>query len=626
MSISSRINEMSSHIEQAYDELQGLGADLTNVNKNIENISMVLDDIYDSMPQVSGEGTSLTLDDTRVGKIKSTLKGNTSQDGTPTPNSPIPVNVVSGDNEINVVGKNLLDSKNLSSATYSGISFTPVYENGLLQYINVNGTATNDASYSAISSGKTPYANRTPIISNVTHYCSGCPSNGSTSTYSISYYYYNDTNTYLGGVTDTGNGATINNANAYYVASYITIKSGTTMNNVKFYPMVSTLSDNVYDPYNADIYNVDLPVENLFDLSNPQSLSSADITATYDTTKNEIILNGTSSGIAYIAFNINTIANGSVISFGGKVDTPNSNIKIQPANGGNSVGSACTFSSKLSKLENETLSNSINRVYIIVSSGVTLNNYVIKPSLMLGSKLKGFTSYGTTPIELCKIGNYQDYFYKDSGKWYLHKEIGKVVLNGTQSINLQSINSYNIANFIITFARDYYDTSKFFNMLSNRFTKQTTSIASTQTEGFSPSLNSIDHILGVFLRINSSTASTTTAMNTWLSNNNTLLYYIEETPIVTEITYQPLIDQLNLLEKAISYEGQTNILQVNNDLPFIISASALKEWQESTSLNNTLSMVNPLSLENTLNTQENDTQPIEVDNIEPLEEEENEES
>ena len=89
-----------------------------------------------------------------------------------------------------------------------------------------------------------------------------------------------------------------------------------------------------------------------------------------------------------------------------------------------------------------------------------------------------------------------------------------------------------------------------------------------------------------------------------------------------------LIDQLNLLEKAMSKNGQTNISQVNNDLPFIISASALKEWQESTSLNSTLSMVNPLSLGNTLNTQEieNNIQPIEVDNIEPLEEEENEES
>ena len=87
-----------------------------------------------------------------------------------------------------------------------------------------------------------------------------------------------------------------------------------------------------------------------------------------------------------------------------------------------------------------------------------------------------------------------------------------------------------------------------------------------------------------------------------------------------------LIDQLNLLEKAMSKDGQTNISQVNNDLPFIISASALKEWQENTSLNSTLSMVNPLSLGNTLNTQENNIQPIEVDNIEPLEEEENEES
>ena len=39
-----------------------------------------------------------------------------------------------------------------------------------------------------------------------------------------------------------------------------------------------------------------------------------------------------------------------------------------------------------------------------------------------------------------------------------------------------------------------------------------------------------------------------------------------------------LIDQLNELEKAQSKENQTNISQVNNDLPFIISASALKEW------------------------------------------------
>jgi hypothetical protein len=38
------------------------------------------------------------------------LKGNTSQNGTPTPSSPIGVNVVSGDNTIDIYGKNLLGS------------------------------------------------------------------------------------------------------------------------------------------------------------------------------------------------------------------------------------------------------------------------------------------------------------------------------------------------------------------------------------------------------------------------------------------------------------------------------------------------------------------------------------
>ena len=36
-------------------------------------------------------------------------------------------------------------------------------------------------------------------------------------------------------------------------------------------------------------------------------------------------------------------------------------------------------------------------------------------------------------IELCKIGDYQDSIVKDNGKWYLNKQIGKVVLNGSES-------------------------------------------------------------------------------------------------------------------------------------------------------------------------------------------------
>lgn len=57
-------------------------------------------------------GTSLSINNTKKGKMKVNLLGNTSQTGTPTPDSPIPVNVVSGDNTIVSTGKNLFDKDN----------------------------------------------------------------------------------------------------------------------------------------------------------------------------------------------------------------------------------------------------------------------------------------------------------------------------------------------------------------------------------------------------------------------------------------------------------------------------------------------------------------------------------
>ena len=45
-------------------------------------------------------------------------------------------------------------------------------------------------------------------------------------------------------------------------------------------------------------------------------------------------------------------------------------------------------------------------------------------------------------IELCKIGTYQDKFKYEKGKWYLHKEIGKVVLDGSESwVSLSVLNT-----------------------------------------------------------------------------------------------------------------------------------------------------------------------------------------
>lgn len=54
-------------------------------------------------------------------------------------------------------------------------------------------------------------------------------------------------------------------------------------------------------------------------------------------------------------------------------------------------------------------------------------------------------------------------------------------------------------------------------------------------------------------------------------------YIVRADTTQTEITDTTLINQLEALKEAQSYSGQTNILQVNNDAPFIITAKALMD-------------------------------------------------
>lgn len=624
MSITSRINEMSSHIEQAYDELQGLGADLTNVNKNIENISMVLDDIYDSMPQVSGEGTSLTLDDTRVGKIKSTLKGNTSQTGTPTPSSPIPINVVSGDNKVLINSKNVFNLSDKSQTTHSN-GLTYKVENNV---ITVSGTNTSSSSYSLIS-----------WTDNATeNYYNDLFQKGETFTLSANnniagvYFQFNyykegsSSQSKLANLDNLGSKITFTIPNDFSKVGSIFIGiygTATTINGDFSFQLEKGNDKTIFEPYQeGNTYNIDLPVENLLPISSLASTTSNGITFT-NNNDGTYTLNGTATAEAtFYIFGGNTeIKANSKLTFSCKELIEGTRI-FWYDNWAIISGAEQRIGSGK---PNYTTTNEITtisqlRVNISVVSGTTVNNLTIKPMLEKGSKANSYTPHGTTPIELCKIGNYQDYFYKDSDKWYLHKEIGKVVLNGSENWNKST-----------SYPGNYYCQSTVpyaiafnvncFNNLTNIFWDSLTQLSNGDNgimlEGGGTN-KTIDFKM--------SSISTLADFKTFLGNNNLLLYYILATPTNTEITYQPLINQLNELEKAMSKDGQTNISQVNNDLPFIISASALKEWQESNSLNSTLSMVNPLSLGNTLNTQENNTQPIEVDNIEPLEEEENEES
>ena len=220
----------------------------------------------------------------------------------------------------------------------------------------------------------------------------------------------------------------------------------------------------------------------------------------------------------------------------------------------------------------------INYVRILVYNGQTINK-VFKPMLEKSSTATTYTPYTsqTYPInlgniELCKIGDYKDRIYKFNDKWYIEKKIGKVVLEGATSENWAQNSSQTQTN------TNYFSSNVIDNLLksgekngvSNYFTV-VNELWNIDIQGIQFSTSSSN----IRLRINKTIASDLSTFKTWLSNNNTTVYYILSTPTITEITDTVLIEQLENLQKAYSYDTQTNISQTNTDMPFIIDVEAL---------------------------------------------------
>ena len=165
-------------------------------------------------------------------------------------------------------------------------------------------------------------------------------------------------------------------------------------------------------------------------------------------------------------------------------------------------------------------------------------------------------------IELCKIGDYQDYIYKNNGKWYKHKVINKYICTGeenwTYSIYWSKTNTnvfYANVNNDINFPDWDSNTS-----ICNYFiTYSRNDMFSLDDNGFC--FSGTVGITGASftIRINKAIATDLATFKSWLSTHNTILYYVLATPTDTEITDTTLISQLEEISKTLSYEGQTNI-------------------------------------------------------------------
>lgn len=156
-------------------------------------------------------------------------------------------------------------------------------------------------------------------------------------------------------------------------------------------------------------------------------------------------------------------------------------------------------------------------------------------------------------IELCKIGDVQDYFYKENSKWYLYKAISKVILDENTGITTATTDSFKVPYNISNMIKPPISNSVALNCFCNYLHSIVWNISWSELKGF------ISMNINNDLRIRIDENMTLAELNTWLVEHNLILYFILATPTTTEITDTTLINQLEAISQAISYEEQTNI-------------------------------------------------------------------
>lgn len=347
------------------------------------------------------EGTTITITDNDYDKVQDLqLKGNTTQSSTPTPSTPVNVEVVTGGQEINVTGKNLLG---LVDGTYSNNGITATVEDG---EIILNGTATansfitnfNNLIY--LESGTyTLSLNNTTTIS------------GTANTNLLRLI--NESGETISGVgsdfTVVNHTKTFTLSESGYYRFQVRTNSGTTYNNFVIKPQLekgSTASE--CEAYKGKTYEIDLGKNLIYNKNGTQS--------------------GTYGGVTY-TFN----EDGSVKVKG----TATSNYNFYLMSGNNSLvlePGTYTLSGGISNRAwiraydgttyQETTSNNIKTFTVTQKSTFTISLRIqngqtvddtFYPMLEKGNSKTNYVQH-KEPIELCKIDTYQDSIKKATGK------------------------------------------------------------------------------------------------------------------------------------------------------------------------------------------------------------------
>jgi len=197
------------------------------------------------------------------------------------------------------------------------------------------------------------------------------------------------------------------------------------------------------------------------------------------------------------------------------------------------------------------------RFWVWELTASTQYNVTERLQLELGSQASAYEPYkgqsyeiNLGSIELCKIGTYQDRIYKENGKWWLEKQTGKVVLNGSETwTGWQQSGGFYRANTILDGSYVFTDDARHpTRVQSSHFTSSTTN-----------NYGIVFQYRAETLFYPQSGITSLADFKTWLASNPTTVYYVLATPTTTEITNEEVLEGLEAIGDATLYVGANNI-------------------------------------------------------------------
>lgn len=504
------------------DGINRLGGELTNLS-TFRSYATALDNIYNALPKVSGEGSSLSLSPTREGGLSIIPKGACEQDS--------------------YSGKNKFDVGTLPTQTQAGVLFTPVYENGLLQYINANGTATSTIFYQLKK-----------ITLPAGDYIINGTLGGDLNSCVIGLNFGD------GRIYSLGSGQSFTlETQATATESFIRVSNGATLDNVKLYPMIrlASVSDDTYEPYtNGASPNPDYPQDirvvtgdneflvqnkNLFVFNNPINVNltkGTHRTTTINFKERKLI----KAGIYTVSIPDLVVENSNQNYPIGVQLAGNVNFQIDGTTkkGSFTITSDITPASVyifMKSADNDNATASFTKIQL--ENGDTDTDYVEGKSQTLPLHLG--TEY------LAGIDTYKDEIVGKTDDWKIRRYVGKVVLNGSENWKYASNNK----NFYID-GTDYLPYNQGGKCYTTHF------IGNAIDPNYNQDLHSFIGNTS-FITIKYFLYTNVNDFKNWLTTHNVTTYYILLEPVEEIITDTTLITDLNNMYQAMGYDGTTNI-------------------------------------------------------------------